>query len=125
MNALQQFFLYFVTAVLLLAVFIWVYAKSTPYNDFELIKQNNAAAALSLSGASLGFALPLASSIYFTHSILEMLKWGVITGLSQLLLFWILRRYAQAIEQGHIAPAIFLSGLAVATGLLNAFCISY
>jgi putative membrane protein len=125
MNAMQQFFIYFATAIVLLGAFIWVYVTSTPYNEFALIKQNNAAAALSLSGATLGFALPLASSIYFTHDILEMLKWSLITGLAQLLLFWIMRRYAADIEQGHIAPAIFLASLSVATGLLNAICISY
>jgi len=125
MNAMLQFFMYFATAILLLTVFIWVYVKSTPYNEFALIKQNNAAAALSLSGATMGFAMPLASSIYFTHDIVEMLKWGLITGVAQLLLFWIMRRYADDIEHGHIAPAIFLAGLSLATGLLNAICISY
>jgi putative membrane protein len=125
MNAMLQFFMYFATAVLLLTVFIWVYVKSTPYNEFALIKQNNAAAALSLSGATVGFAMPLAASIYFTHDIVEMLKWALITGVAQLLLFWIMRRYAADIERGQIAPAIFLAGLSLATGLLNAISISY
>jgi len=125
MNAMLQFFMYFATAIALLAVFIVVYVKTTPYNEFALIKQNNPAAALSLAGAAVGFAIPLASSIYFTHDIVEMLKWGVVTGLVQLLLFWVMRSYAHAIEEGRIAPAIFLAGLSLATGLLNAMCISY
>lgn len=125
MNAMLQFFIYFAVAMLLLAGFIVVYIKSTPYNEFALIREGNVAAALSLTGASIGFAMPLASSVYFTHDIVEMIKWGLVTGLTQLLLFWVLRRYASAIERGEIAPAIFLSGLSLATGLLNAVCISY
>lgn len=125
MNAMLQFFMYFATAIALLAVFVVVYVKTTPYNEFALIKQNNPAAALSLAGAAVGFAIPLASSIYFTHDIVEMLKWGVVTGLVQLLLFWVMRSYAHAIEEGRIAPAILMAGLSLATGLLNAMCISY
>lgn len=125
MNAMLQFFMYFATAIALLAVFIVIYVKSTPYNEFALIKENNAAAALSLAGAAVGFAIPLASSIYFTHDLVEMLKWGGVTGVVQLLLFWIMRSYAHAIEEGKIAPAILLTGLSLATGILNALCISY
>lgn len=120
-----QFFLYFGTALALLAAFIVVYVWSTPYKEFELIKENNAAAALSLSGATVGFAIPLASAIYYTHDIVDMLKWGLITCASQLLLFWLMRRYAKAIEHGAIAPAIFLAGMSLSTGVLNAVCISW
>lgn len=124
MQAFLAFLQYFLTALLLLSAFLAVYVRITPYNEFELIGQNNAAAAISLAGACIGFALPMAAAIYFTHNLLEMLKWAAITGAAQIAVFTLLRRFAPAIEQGHTAPAIFLCAMSVATGVLNAVCIS-
>jgi putative membrane protein len=124
MQALLAFLQYFVAALLLLGAFLAVYVRITPYNEFELIGQNNAAAAISLAGACIGFALPMAAAIYFTHDLLEMVKWAAITGAAQIAVFTLLRRFAPAIEQGHTAPAIFLCAMSVATGVLNAVCIS-
>lgn len=50
-QALLALLQYFVAALLLLAAFLAVYVRVTPYNVFELIGQNNAAAAISLAGA--------------------------------------------------------------------------
>jgi putative membrane protein len=124
MQALLAFLQYFVTALLLLGAFLAVYVRVTPYNEFELIGQNNAAAAISLAGACIGFALPMAAAIYLTHDLFEMIKWAVITGAAQIAVFTLLRRFAPAIEQGHTAPAIFMCAMSVATGVLNAVCIS-
>jgi putative membrane protein len=124
MQAFLAFLQYFVAALLLLAAFLAVYVRVTPYNEFELIKQDNAAAAISLAGACIGFALPMAAAIYFTHDLLEMIKWAAITGAAQIAVFTLLRRFAPAIEQGHTAPAIFMCAMSVATGVLNAVCIS-
>jgi putative membrane protein len=124
MQAFLAFLQYFVAALLLLGAFLAVYVRVTPYNEFELIGQNNAAAAISLSGACIGFALPMAAAIYFTHNLLEMIKWAAITGAAQIAVFTLLRRFAPAIEQGHTAPAIFLCAMSMATGVLNAVCIS-
>jgi putative membrane protein len=98
MQALLAFLQYFVAALLLLGAFLAVYVRVTPYNEFELIGQNNAAAAISLAGACIGFALPMAAAIYFTHNLLEMLKWAAITGAAQIAVFTLLRRFAPAIE---------------------------
>lgn len=124
MQAFLAFLQYFVAALLLLGAFLAVYVRVTPYNEFELIQQNNAAAAISLAGACIGFALPMAAAIYLTHDLLEMVKWAAITGAAQIAVFTLLRRFAPAIEQGHTAPAIFMCAMSVATGVLNAVCIS-
>ncbi len=124
MQAFLAFLQYFVAALILLAAFLAVYVRVTPYNEFELIGQNNAAAAISLAGACIGFALPMAAAIYFTHDLIEMIKWAAITGVAQIAVFTLLRRFAPAIEQGHTAPAIFMCAMSVAMGVLNAVCIS-
>jgi len=124
-QAILAFASYLGTAVVLLAAFTWLYEKFTPYQEFDLIKENNAAAAVTLAGALLGFTFPMVSSIYFTQSLVEMMLWSAITGLVQLLVFTVMRGWAKAIEQGKIAPAIFVAGVSLSVGLLNAACISH
>lgn len=101
-----------------------IYTWLTPYNEFAEIKNNNVAA-ITFGGAILGFTLPLASSIFFTHSILEMMLWSAITLIVQMAVFLTLRRFVPDIKEGHVAPAILLAFMSISVGLLNAVCISY
>lgn len=125
MEAVVAFAVYLATALVLLAVFIYLYSRVTPYDDFALIRNDNLGAAIILGGAILGFTFPLLSAIYFTHSLLEMAKWAGITGLVQLALIAVLRRSVGNVSDGHTAPAVLAAALAVAIGLLNAVSISY
>lgn len=125
LQAIIAFVTHLGTALVLLACFLWVYARVTPYNDFDLIGKGNEAAALTLGGAAIGFTLPLVASIYYTASLQEMCVWALITCGAQLVLFTLMRKHAGAIEQGQKAPAILLSALAVCVGLLVAVSISH
>ncbi|MBS1187427.1 MAG: hypothetical protein H6R04_1445 [Burkholderiaceae bacterium] len=125
MDAIVAFISYFAAAIVLLTVFMFIYAKITPYDEFAEIANNNIAAAITFGGAILGFTLPLASAIFFTHDLIEMVIWAAITGVVQLIVFRLLRRFVPDIEAGHIAPAILLFTISVAIGILNAICISY
>jgi len=124
-QSLFSFLSYLGTAVALLAVFIWLYEKFTPYHEFQLMKQNNSAAAVTLSGAMLGFTLPMVSSIYYTQSLAEMTLWSLVTGIVQFVFFVAMHRWAKHIENGQVAPAIFVASGSVAVGLLNAVSISH
>lgn len=119
------FIVYLACSGILLAAFIFIYVRVTPYREFELIKKNNNAAAIALSGAVLGFTAPLVSSIYYTLSVPEMALWASITGVVQLGVFLTLRHHAKQIEAGQTAPAILLAALSIAAGLINAACISH
>lgn len=125
LNALIAFASYFLTAGVLLGLFVWIYTRITPYREFDLISNNNLAAAISLSGAVLGFTFPLLSSIYYTQSLLEMSLWACVTCIVQLAVFVILRKQAMQIQNGHTAPALMLATFSVAAGLINALCISH
>jgi putative membrane protein len=124
-QAVLAFASYLGTAIVLLAAFAWLYEKVTPYREFHLIKENNCAAAVTLSGAMLGFTFPMMSSIFYTQSLLEMVVWSGITGAVQILVFTVLRGWAKDIAQGKVAPAIFVAAASIAVGLLNAVCISH
>jgi hypothetical protein len=58
MTTLPAFLAYFAVAMVLLALFLLVYLNVTPYHEMALIRAGNSAAAVSLSGALLGFAMP-------------------------------------------------------------------
>lgn len=124
-TSILAFLGYFSVSVFLIGLFITCYVAFTPYREFEMIRENNMAAAITLSGALLGFVFPLTSAIFFTHSITEMLLWAGISGIVQLGTFTAFRRFTPNIERGDIAPALFVSAMSVAFGILNAVSISW
>lgn len=124
LNAILSFLEYLGVAIALLLVFTVIYARATPYREFALIEHDNSAVALVLAGAVMGFTIPLAAAIYFTRSLVEMIVWGAITGVVQLLVLLLLRKQARRVEEGHMASAIMVASFSVAIGLLNAVSIS-
>ena len=124
-QGILNFVIYLSFAIVLLAIFVAIYVHVTPYKEFKLIAQNNNAAAISLGGAVMGFTIPLVASIYYTHSVVEMMLWATITCIVQLLVFLVLRRQVPGIEAGDTAPAVLLATFSVAIGALNAVSISY
>jgi putative membrane protein len=100
-----------VTFALLVAATI-IYVRLTPHKEFTLIREGNVAAAISLSGAVLGLAIPLSFCMGASVSIYEILIWGVVTLILQIIAFRIvhifIRDLPERIERGEISTAIFL-----------------
>ena len=126
---LPNFLLYFALALVLLAVFVAIYVRVTQYREFVLIRDGNVAAAISLSGALIGFVLPLASAIAHSVNPVDMVAWGAIALIVQLVVYAAVSRlvphFREAIEAGRAAPAVLLAALAVSVGILNAACLTY
>jgi len=126
-TSLPAFASFFVTAIIVMLVFLAIYLWITPYNELELIRAGNEAAAISLGGAVIGFALPIAVSVAVSHNLYAMIGWGVVASLVQLLAFIAARlalpRLNESIPQGKLASGIFLASLAIGVGILNAGCI--
>lgn len=129
LGTLPLFGLFFACACALLFVFALIYTFVTPYNELRLIRGGNSAAAISFSGAMIGFAIPLAGVIENSVNILDMLVWGLVALVVQILAFLFARMMLpdliRQIEAAEIGPAIVLAGFAVAIGLLNAACVTY
>ena len=132
MNLLQtlpNFLAYFTSAIGLFGLFTRLYIRLTPYAEIQLIRQGNLSAALALVGTLLGFALPLASAIAHSVSLVDMLIWGVIAMLVQMLVFLGLSRLVpelkSGIESNTLAHGVFLGGASLCVGLLNAACMTY
>mgnify|MGYP000937304851 FL=1 len=126
---LTSFLSYFAAAIGLLVLFLLSYVLITPYREFALIRQGNPAAAASLSGAMLGFVLPLASAIAHSASLPDMAIWGSVALVVQLLAYLVARLVlpdlARDIPAGKVATGVFLGALSLAVGILNAACMTY
>jgi putative membrane protein len=116
-------FVYFALALVVATLFAAIYIRITPYREFTLIRQGNAAAAISLGGALLGFSLPLAKAVAQSANVLDMLIWAGVALVAQLIAFIVaravLKDMTSNIEQGKPAAAIFLAAVSISIGLLN------
>jgi putative membrane protein len=128
-SGIVKFLAYFISALGLTALFLIVYMRITPYQEFKLIDNGNTAAACSLSGTLVGFIIPLASAIIHSVNFFDMLLWGVVALGVQILVYFLMRRLfkglASAIEEGVVSKGLFLGALSLAAGVLNAACMSY
>jgi putative membrane protein len=124
LNAIIAFVEYLGTSVVLLVLFVFIYARATPYKEFALIAHDNTAVAITLAGAVLGFTLPMLAAIFYTHSLVEMIVWAAITCLVQLGVQLALRSQAKRVEEGHVSSAVMVATFSIAIGLLNAVSIS-
>lgn len=127
LEALPHFLGYFLAAVGLAAIFLAVYAYSTPHREFALIREGNTAAATQLVGTFIGFAIPLAIVIGHSVSIPDMLLWGAVAAIVQLLVFIVISRLLfKAIErrigEGCMASGLFVGGMGLGVGILQAAC---
>ena len=121
---LPAFLLYFALGLLLLAAFLAIYVAVTPYKEIALIREGNAAAAISLGGATIGYVLPLSRAIAQSVSVVDMLAWGGVALVAQVVVYFIVARavprFPEASRAGRVSAATFLAALAIAVGLLNA-----
>lgn len=120
--------LHFLVTLAILAAGVAIYVVATPYREFALIKDGNAAAAISLSGAIVGLAIPLAFAMANSVNVFDILIWGVVTLVLQLIAFrltdLLLRDLSRRIENAEIAPAIVLVGVKLAFAAINAAAVS-
>jgi putative membrane protein len=75
---LPAFLVYFCTATVVVLLYLWIYTLITPYNEFQLIRDNVPGAAVSLGLSLVGFSLPLISAIIHAANIVDCVIWGVI-----------------------------------------------
>ena len=129
LGGIPAFLLYLATSLTLLALFLAIYIWITPYHELALIRAGNVAAAASLAGTILGFAIPLAHAVALSVNLADMALWGVIALVVQLLVFFAVTRLipdiARDIPAGKLAPGVLLGALSLATGILNAACMTY
>lgn len=122
--SLLEFLAYFAVAALLTVIFGAVYSRTTRHNEIKLIKENSTAAAVAFSGSLIGFALPLASVMLHSANLIDLVLWGVVAMIVQILVYFLVRlpmpRVSQRIEDGEVAAGIWLGAASLVAGILNA-----
>lgn len=128
-QGLPDFLLFFSAATGLTAAYLVLYTISTTHNEFELIRQNNVAAASSLGLSLTGFALPLSSAIINAKTVVDLLVYGLVAILIQILIYWLVRlllpNLSQRIANGEVAAALFLGASSLAAGVVTASCMVF
>jgi putative membrane protein len=137
----QNFALYLAVTIPLVIVGFIAFLLATLYKEVELIRQGantddpakkNAAtaAAYDLSGKMLGLMLVVASAIFHSVSVVDLLIWGSVGIVFQIIMFYLFNLLApfsvvKEIPKGNVPVAIFASRLSVGVGLVMAALISY
>jgi len=125
----DDFLVYLGVSLAYLALFVALYIRVTPYREMQLIREGNMAASFSLSGAILGFIVPLASAITHSVSLIDMAIWGLIAMAVQIAAFVVVKicipSITRDIPENKGAQGFFLGSLSLGVGMLNAACMSF
>lgn len=112
----------------ILGVGVALYMRITPMDELNLIRAGNNAASLSLGGAIVGLALPLAFCLASSVSVYDILLWGVVTLVMQLIAFRIvdlvLKDVPDRIEAGEVGASILLVSVKIATAAVNSAAVT-
>lgn len=128
MPAILAYLLHLLTAAAMVLVFFVIYTRVTPFDEVTLIRQGNQAAACSLGGALVGFAVTLASSLLHTADYYQFAGWAAGAMLVQILVYAVatslLKMSKDQIEADNKAFGMLLGAISLSIGLINAGCIS-
>jgi putative membrane protein len=121
---LPAFLVYFCTGVVAVKAYLFVYTRVTPHNEFQLIRDNDPAAAVALGLSLIGFVLPVVSAIAHSANVWDCLIWSVIALIVQIVVYFIVKipvpNLSARIAAGEMASAIWLGLSSLAAGALNA-----
>ncbi|WP_434623623.1 DUF350 domain-containing protein [Azospirillum sp. B2RO_4] len=112
-----------VTLALLVAG-VAVYTRITPFDERRLVAEGNAAGGLTLAGSIVALAIPLAATLATSAYWLDILLWGVVALILQLVAFAVatllIRDLRGQIESGNVASAAALVGVQLGVAVINA-----
>jgi putative membrane protein len=126
---LPAFLVYFCTGLVAVVLYLFVYTRITPHDEFKLIRENDPAAAIALGLSLIGFVIPVVSAITHTANVIDCLIWSVIALIVQVAVYYIVKipvpNLSARIAAGELAPAIWLGLASIAAGALNAASMVY
>lgn len=99
-----------------------IYVLMTPHKELALIRAGNPSAALAFGGVVVGLAIPLGSTLAYALSPWDVVIWGAITLLLQIIAFRFadifLRGLPRRIAEGDVAAAVFLMSVKIGLALI-------
>ena len=132
LESFLSFGLFFMTAIAVLVIFLFLYAIVTPYDDYKLIfEDKNTAAAIGFGGAITGLSIPLYSALTHSVSYFDFAVWAVVAMVIQLVFAFIMTRtrgkysVRKLIDEGVVSAGVLTAFISISIGLLNAGSMSY
>ncbi|KAB0680158.1 DUF350 domain-containing protein [Aureimonas leprariae] len=114
----------FAVTLLLLVLGIGAYMAITPFHEWRLVREGNLAAGIVLAGTLIAIALPLGETLASSTVVLDIVVWGLVALVIQILTFIVASRLIRdlraMIEAGNVAAALVLIGIQIAVALINA-----
>jgi putative membrane protein len=112
------------TTLALLVAGCVVHVALTPMKEMRLIRAGNVSAGISVGAVVVGLALPMSACLSTAASIYDILIWGVVAILLQLLAFRVadllLHDLPRRIEQDEIGAALVLAGVKIGAAMVMA-----
>lgn len=128
MHPALAYLIYIVASFAMLGLFLLVYTRVTPHREFQLIREGNMAAALSLGGAVLGFSLTLSSSIQHNATFGMFLLWAFGAFAVQVLAYLVAARalggVSVAISSDNRGVGAVMGVISLSVGVVNAACLT-
>jgi putative membrane protein len=126
-NPVLVYLTYMLAGFALLAVFVLIYTRFTPYREIQLLRQGNRAVAYFLSGSVLGFSLTIASATFSHSSFYGFLAWAAGALAVQVVVYVLLNRVfsdlGEQIKANNAAVGLISGVTALSAGVINAACI--
>lgn len=132
LESFLSFGLFFITAMVVVVIFLFLYAIVTPYDDYKLIfEDKNTAAAIGFGGAIVGLSIPLYSALTHSVSYFDFVIWAGVAMFIQLVFAFIMTRTTgkysvrTLIDEGVVSAGVLTASISISIGLLNAGSMSY
>lgn len=125
---IYNYLIHLLSAFAAIGVFTVIYTKVTPFDEIALIRKGCVAAALSFSGATLGFALTVASSILHSDNYYMFLMWTGFAAIAQIVTYAFISRVMphlnDDLSNNNVAMGALMGALSLIVGIVNAACLS-
>ncbi|HVY88657.1 MAG TPA: DUF350 domain-containing protein [Hyphomonadaceae bacterium] len=123
-HGFPNFLLYGGVTLALLVTGCAVHVLLTPMKEMQLIRDGNLSAGISLAAVIVGLGLPMAACLSSAASVYELLIWGVVAILLQMLAFraadLVLRDLPRRIERNEAGAALVLAAVKLAAAMVMA-----
>ncbi|MEC5385168.1 DUF350 domain-containing protein [Uliginosibacterium sp. H3] len=128
LQQLSAYLIHLLAGLGVVAVFVAVYLHVTPFRELYLIRNGGVAAALSLGGATFGFALTVASSILHNDTFAMFLFWAACSAAVQVIAYAVVARLLPhlnaALENNNVAMGGLMGVVSLVVGIINAAALS-
>jgi putative membrane protein len=138
-SSFVNFLTYLVVSIPLLLIGIKIFMWQTSYDEMAMIRdaadsdvikdEAGIAVAHSLGGKVVGLALVMASAVFHSVSVGDLIIWGFVGIIFQVLVYYVFEKLtpfniAEEVVKGNVAVGLFSARLSFAAGLILAALIS-